>query len=75
MRIVAFIIEPTTVRAILDHLGEPIRPTYPRTGSRLAIPAHIMDRTLAQFPHRSSRTVVCTRLKVLRGPKLIRTAA
>jgi hypothetical protein len=26
MRIVAFITEPTTVRAILDHLGEPIRP-------------------------------------------------
>jgi hypothetical protein len=26
MRIVAFITEPTMVRAILDHLGEPIRP-------------------------------------------------
>jgi hypothetical protein len=26
MRIVAFITEPTPVRAILDHLGEPIRP-------------------------------------------------
>jgi len=26
MRIVAFITEPTTVRAILAHLGEPIHP-------------------------------------------------
>jgi hypothetical protein len=41
----------------------------------LAIPAHLIDRTLAQFPHRSSRTVLCTRLKVLRGPQLIRPAA